>query len=72
MSFLGNIPRRYKNVAVQIPTSFPANTLEKVQAYLDDYIKDMYFELIAYWGSLEDFFVELRQKLDQFRKEVKP
>src|SRR5215216_2412887 len=70
MSFLGSIKRQYKNVTVQIPTSFPADSLEKVQAYLNAYLKNMFFGLIAYWGSLDDFFKELREKLDQFRKGV--
>ncbi len=70
MSFLGNVTRRYKNVTVQIPTSFPPNTLKVVQDYLNAYIEDMFFELIAIWGSLEDFFKEFRLKLDGFRQGV--
>jgi len=60
-------------VAVQIPPSFsndPSISNDKKQRvvkYLDDYAKNM-FEVHAYWGDMDDFVRQLRQK---FEKRVK-
>ena len=65
MSLLGNI-QRPKSMAVQLPPIVPEERREKVSAYLNAYINNM-FSLYAYWGSLKSFSVELRNRLDQYR-----
>jgi SIR2-like domain len=62
---------RPRNIAVQLPTSFPEERRDKVHAYLSTYIQNM-FELYAIWGTLDDFSKELRKKLDEFRNGEEP
>jgi hypothetical protein len=67
MSLLGNI-QRPKSMAVQLPPTIPEEKREKVNGYLNAYIKNM-FSLYAYWGSLKSFSIELRDRLDKYRSE---
>jgi hypothetical protein len=68
MSLLGDI-QRPKSMAVQLAPSIPGVMREKLEAYLNAYIKNM-FSLFAYWGDLNSFLLELRTRLNEFRSHM--
>jgi hypothetical protein len=54
------------NVAVMLPPS--ADSLqEKVQDYLTKYYQNI--DVRVYWGSVKDFFTELKEKEQSFSDE---
>jgi hypothetical protein len=68
-NFIGS---RYisSSVAVMRPPKNSLPTLEKVQRYLDLYTKKM-FNVEVFWGDVTTFSSELRQRLENFKKQQK-
>lgn len=66
-SFIGN---RFitSNIAVMLPPKNQKQSFERMQRYLDRYIKEM-FNVNVFWGDITTFSSELRQKWNTFRKE---
>lgn len=68
MSVIGDIPRPV-GIAVQLPPDFPLDKqakLETAQKYLNSYTKNL-FKVSVYWGNIDKFVAELRQRWDVFR-----
>ena len=74
ISVLSN-ERQAINVAVQLEPSFAENQVHAenkaklAQKYLDTYTTEM-FQVQAYWGTADQFLLELREKWNKFRVET--
>jgi hypothetical protein len=68
ISLLDAIDREI-SIAVQLPPQFTKDKNEEAQRYLVQYTKDV-FNVHVYWGSVDEFVKELRQRWDNFRTTI--
>jgi hypothetical protein len=55
------------SVAVQLPSGFTKEKKDQAIRYLDEYTKNM-FKVRVYWGDVNKFSAELRERWEKFRK----
>jgi hypothetical protein len=65
--FQGVISSSSRCMALQLPTSFPKDSQEKVQKYFTSYIKNMYHSA-TFCFNLDYFSKHLREQVDKYRE----